>query len=75
MKEINTFKFLGVNLLKCDLVIGSLEDVDFFHHLQGALRVVALLSDGHLGVVVPLGGLAVFRVGKYNERDPKIVNL
>ena len=75
MKEVNTFKFLGVNLLKCDLIIGPLEDVDFFHHLQGALSEVALLGDGHLRVVVPLGGLAVLRVGEYNEGDPKIVNL
>ena len=75
MKLVNTFKFLGVNLLKCDLVIGSLEYVDFLHHIQGALGVVPLLGDGDLRVVVALGGLAVLRVGKYNEWDPKIVNL
>ena len=75
LKKINTFKFLGVNLLKCDLVVGSLENVDFFHHLQGALSKVPLLGDGHLRVVVALGGLTVLRVGKYNKRDPKIVNL
>ena len=75
MKQVNAFEFLSVNLLKCDLVIGPLEDVDFLHHLQGALSEVALLSDGHLRVVVPLGGLAVLRVGEYNEGNPKIVNL
>ena len=75
MKQINTFELLGVNLLKCDLVVGSLEYVDFFHHLQGALSEGPLLCDGHLRVVVTLSGLAVLRVGKYNEWDPKIVNL
>ena len=62
MKQIDTFEFLGVNLLKCDLVIGSLEYVDLLHHIQGALGVVPLLSDGDLRVVVSLGGLAVLRV-------------
>ena len=75
MKQIDTFEFLGVNLLKCDFVIGSLEYVDFLHHIQGALSVVPLLGDGDLRVVVSLGGLAVLRVGKYNEGDPEIVNL
>ena len=75
MKQIDTFEFLGVNLLKCDLVVGPLEYVDFFHHLQGALSEGPLLGDGHLRVVVTLGSLAVLRVGKYNKRDPKIVNL
>ena len=42
---------------------------------MGALSKVPLLGDGHLRVVVTLGGLAVLCVGKYNERDPKIVNL
>ena len=75
LKEINTFKFLGVNLLKCDLVVGPLEYVDFFHHLQGALSEGPLLGDGHLRVVVTLGGLAVLCVRKDNKRDPKSVNL
>ena len=75
MKLINTFKFLGVNLLKSDLVIGSLEYVDFLHHIQGALRVVPLLGYGDLGVVVALGGLAVLRVGKHHEGNPEIVDL
>ena len=75
MKQINTFEFLGVNLLKSYLVIGSLEYVDFLHHIQGALSVITLLGDGDLRVVVALGGLAVLRVGKDNERDPEIINL
>ena len=75
LKKINTFKFLGVNLLKCDLVVGSLEYVDFFHHLQGALSEGPLLCDGHLRVVVTLSGLAVLRVGKYNKGDPETINL
>ena len=75
MKQINTFEFLGVNLLKSYLVIGSLEYVDFLHHIQGALSVITLLGDGDLRVVVALGGLTVLRVGEYNERDPEIVNL
>ena len=75
MKQINTFEFLGVNLLKCDLVIGPLEYVDFLHHIQGALSVISLLGDGDLRVIVSLGGLTVLRVGKYNKGDPEIVNL
>ena len=75
MKLIDTFEFLGVNLLKCDLVIGPLEYVDFLHHIQGALGIVPLLSDGDLRVVVALGGLTVLRVGKYNKGDPEIINL
>ena len=75
MKQINTFEFLGVNLLKCDLVIGPLEYVDFLHHIQGALSVISLLGDGDLRVVVSLGGLTVLRVGKYNKGDPEIINL
>ena len=75
LKQVNTFEFLGVNLLKSDLVVGTLEYVDFLHHIQRALSVVPLLGDGDLGVVVALGGLAFLRVGKHHEGDPEIVDL
>ena len=63
-----------VDLLECDLVLSTSEDVDFFHKHIGALSEVSLPRDGDLRVVVALGELAVLRVGKYHERNPEIVN-
>ena len=63
-----------VNLLECDLVLPTSEDVDFLHKVIRALCEISLSRDRDLRVVVSLGELAVLRVGKYDEGNPEIVN-
>ena len=59
-------------MLEGDSVLRSLEDVDLLHDVQPTLGEVALPGDGHLRLVIPLGGLLILCVGKYNKRDPEL---
>ena len=65
---------LGVDLLEGDLVLPPSEDVDLIHEVILALCEVPFSGDGDLGVVVPLGELAVLRVREHSEGNPEIVN-
>ena len=59
-------------MLECDSVLCPLEDVDLLHDVQPALCEVALPGDGHLGLVIPLGGLLVLCIGENNKGDPEL---
>ena len=56
--------------MKSDPVLATLKYVDLLHDLDPALSEVPLSGDCHLRLVIPLGGLLVFSVGKNNEGDP-----
>ena len=72
LELIDTLECFGVDLLECDSVLCPLEDVDLLHDVQPALSEVALPGDGHLGLVIPLGGLLVLCIGKNNKGDPQL---
>ena len=69
---VDTLECLGVDLLEGDSVLRALEDVDLLHDVQPALCKVALPGDCHLRLIIPLGGLLILCVGKYNKRDPEL---
>ena len=72
LELVDTLECFGVDLLECDSVLCPLEDVDLLHDVQPALCEVALPGDGHLGLVIPLGGLLVLCIGKNNKGDPEL---
>ena len=72
LELVDTLECFGVDLLECDSVLCPLEDVYLLHDVQPALCEVALPGDGHLGLVIPLGGLLVLCIGENNKGDPKL---
>ena len=72
LELIDTFECLGVNLLKCDPIFHPFKDVDLLHDIDPTFSEVSLPSNGHLRLIIPLGGLLVFSVGKNNKGDPEL---
>ena len=56
--------------MESDPVFATLKYVDLLHDLDAALSEVPLPGNCHLRLIIPLGGLLVFSVGKHNEWDP-----
>ena len=72
LELIDTLECLRVDLLESDPVLAALEDVDLLHDVQPTLGEVALPGNCHLGLIIPLGGLLILCVWKYNKRDPEL---
>ena len=72
LELVDALERLRVDLLEGYSVLRALEDVDLLHYVQSALGEVALPGDGHLRLVIPLGGLLVLCIGKNNKGDPEL---
>ena len=72
LKLIDTLECLGVDLLEGYPVLCPLEDVDLLHDLDPALSEAPLPGNGHLALIIPLGGLLILSVGKHHEGDPEL---